>query len=96
MIRAGVDETCASLSRGTQGQLALLTRIAFGEMLLEQGGPVSLILDDPLVHSDDAGLDLMMEILSDVATRMQVILLTCRDRAFRHVAGNRIELVAGG
>lgn len=90
--RAGVDESCASLSRGTQEQLAVLTRIAFADMLLEQGKPVSLILDDPLVYSDDARLDTMIEILSEAATRMQVVLLTCRDRAFRHVAGNRIAL----
>jgi uncharacterized protein YhaN len=92
VIRAGADESCASLSRGTQEQLAVLTRIAFADMLLEQGKPVSLILDDPLVYSDDARLDTMIEILSEAATRMQVILLTCRDRAFRHIAGNRIAL----
>lgn len=92
VIRAGMEENCASLSRGTQEQLAVLTRIAFADMLLEQGKPVSLILDDPLVYSDDARLDTMIEILSDAATRMQVVLLTCRDRAFRHVAGNRIAL----
>lgn len=92
VIRAGMDESCASLSRGTQEQLAVLTRIAFADMLLEQGKPVSLILDDPLVYSDDARLDTMIEILSETATRMQVVLFTCRDRAFRHVAGNRIAL----
>ncbi|RQV59870.1 hypothetical protein DF018_30045 [Burkholderia cenocepacia] len=92
VIRAGVDENCANLSRGTQEQLAVLTRIAFADMLLEQGKPVSLILDDPLVYSDDARLDLMLEILGEAATRMQVILLTCRDRAFRHIEGNRINL----
>ncbi len=70
----------------------MLTRIAFADMLLEQGRPVSLILDDPLVYSDDARLDLMVEIISEAAERMQVILLTCRDRAFRHVPGNRISL----
>jgi uncharacterized protein YhaN len=53
---------------------------------------VSLILDDPLVYSDDARLDLMTEILTDAASRMQVILLTCRDRAFRHL-GNRVNLI---
>jgi DNA repair exonuclease SbcCD ATPase subunit len=90
VARAGVGEDCASLSRGTQEQLAVLTRIAFADMLLEQGKPVSLILDDPLVYSDDGRLDTMIEILSEVATRMQVILLTCRDRAFRHVPGNRL------
>lgn len=61
-------------------------------MLLEQGRPVSLILDDPLVYSDDARLDLMTEILLDASKRMQVILLTCRDRAFRHVEGTRLSL----
>lgn len=90
VVRAGVDESCEVLSQGTQEQLAILTRIAFADLLLEQGRPVSLILDDPLVYSDDGRLDTMLEILSDVATRMQVILLTCRDRAFRHVQGNRL------
>lgn len=61
-------------------------------MLLEQGRPVSLILDDPLVYSDDAPLDLMTEILLDASKRMQVILLTCRDRTFRHVEGTRWSL----
>ena len=61
-------------------------------MLLEQGTPVSLILDDPLVYSDDGRLDLMTEILEEASQRMQVILLTCRDRAFRHLSANRVQL----
>ena len=89
--RGGLSEGCGDLSRGTQEQLAVLTRLAFADMLLEQGAPVSLILDDPLVYSDDTRLDLMTEVLTEAATRMQVILLTCRDRAFRHL-GNRISL----
>lgn len=92
VTRGGLAEDCEHLSRGTQEQLAVLTRIAFADMLLEQGRPVSLILDDPLVYSDDGRLDAMIEILTEAATRMQVILLTCRDRAFRHVPGNRISL----
>jgi len=95
VIRGGVSEGCSDLSRGTQEQLAVLTRIAFADMLLEQGQPVSLILDDPLVYSDDARLDLMVEILSEAAERMQVILLTCRDRAFRHVPATRLSLTGG-
>lgn len=96
VVRGGVSEGCGDLSRGTQEQLAVLTRIAFADMLLEQGRPVSLILDDPLVYADDARLDLMVEILSEAAERMQVILLTCRDRAFRHVPGNRISMAGEG
>lgn len=92
VVRGGVREGCGDLSRGTQEQLAVLTRIAFADMLLEQGRPVSLILDDPLVYADDARLELMVEILSEAAERMQVILLTCRDRAFRHVTANRVSI----
>jgi len=94
IARGGLGENCGDLSRGTQEQLAVLTRLAFADMLLEQGVPVSLILDDPLVYSDDTRLDLMTEILMEAATRMQVILLTCRDRAFRHL-GNRLNLTNG-
>ncbi len=94
IARGGLGESCSDLSRGTQEQLAILTRLAFADMLLEQGVPVSLILDDPLVYSDDTRLDLITEILTEAATRMQVILLTCRDRAFRHL-GNRISLTGG-
>jgi hypothetical protein len=92
VVRAGVSEGCDNLSKGTQEQLAVLTRLAFADVLLEQGRPVSLILDDPLVYSDDGRLDLMTEILSEAAERMQVILLTCRERAFRHVDGHKIRL----
>jgi len=90
--RGGMDEACEQLSRGTQEQLAILTRLAFADMLLEEGRPVSLILDDPLVYADDTRLDAMIELIVEASQRMQVILLTCRERAFRHVPGNRIRL----
>lgn len=92
--RAGINEDCQDLSHGTQEQLAVLTRIAFADLLLAQGQPVSLILDDPFVYSDDARLDLMIDILDEVSQRMQVIVLTCRDRAFRHVPATRLTLKA--
>ncbi|WP_238542328.1 hypothetical protein [Sphingomonas sp. PAMC 26621] len=53
---------------------------------------MSLILDDPLVYSDDARLDAMTTLLGEASGRMQVILFTCRERAFRHLEGNRITL----
>jgi uncharacterized protein YhaN len=92
LARTGMEENCGDLSRGTQEQLAILTRLAFADMLLEDGAPISLILDDPLVYSDDARLETMTDILQEVSQRMQVILLTCRSKAFRHVDGNRITL----
>lgn len=92
VTRAGIDEACGDLSRGTQEQLAILTRLAFADLLLEDGAPISLILDDPLVYSDDARLETMTDILQVASQRMQVILLTCRSKAFRHVDANRIVI----
>lgn len=92
VTRAGILESCGDLSRGTQEQLAILTRLAFADLLLEDGAPISLVLDDPLVFSDDARLEIMTEILQKAAKRMQVILLTCRSKAFRHVDAHRITL----
>ena len=93
IVRGGISEGCGDLSRGTQEQLAVLTRLAFADLLLEKGEPVSLILDDPLVYSDDARLEIMTDMLTSAAERMQVILLTCRERAFRHLGGNRISIL---
>lgn len=92
VARAGIDELCGDLSKGTQEQLAILTRLAFADLLLEDGAPISLILDDPLVYSDDARLETMTDILQEASKRMQVILLTCRSKAFRHVDANRIVI----
>lgn len=92
LTRAGIEESSGDLSRGTQEQLAILTRLAFADLLLEDGAPISLILDDPLVYSDDARLETMTDILQEASKRMQVILLTCRSKAFRHVDANRIVL----
>ncbi|WP_066588434.1 AAA family ATPase [Sphingomonas pruni] len=92
VTRSGIDESCGDLSRGTQEQLAILTRLAFADLLLEDGAPISLILDDPLVYSDDVRLEVMTNMLQEASKRMQVILLTCRSHAFRHVEANRIAL----
>lgn len=92
VTRAGVDESCGDLSRGTQEQLAILTRLAFADLLLEDGAPISLILDDPFVYSDDVRLEVMTNMLLNASQRMQVILLTCRSHAFRHVEANRISI----
>lgn len=92
ITRRGINEASGALSRGTQEQLAVLTRLAFADLLLDRGAPVSLILDDPLVYSDDGRFEIMTDILIEAAERMQVILLTCRSKAFRHVAGLHISL----
>ena len=90
LIRGGREESAEHLSKGTQEQLAVLTRIAFADLLIEKGKPASLVLDDALVFADDDRFETMLEILSEAAQRMQVIVLSCRTSAYRSLDANRL------
>lgn len=68
----------AQMSYGTQEQLAIISRLAYADLLLKSGHPTLLILDDALVHSDVQRLAQMKRVLFDAATRHQVLLFTCR------------------
>jgi hypothetical protein len=92
LVRGGREEAAESLSKGTQEQLAVLTRIAFADLLIEKGKPASLVLDDALVFADDDRFETMMEILAEAAKRMQVIILSCRTSAYRTVDAKRIVI----
>ena len=91
----GREEPFRNLSAGTQEQIAVLVRLAFGEMLAEQGRPAMIVLDDALVFSDDARIDRMFDILSVASKRLQIVILTCREQLFESLGGHKPSLVAG-
>jgi len=66
-------------SFGTREQLALLTRLAYADLLREAGRPTLIILDDGLVHSDDQRLGQMKRILYEAASRHQILIFTCHE-----------------
>jgi energy-coupling factor transporter ATP-binding protein EcfA2 len=92
LTRSGREELADDLSKGTQEQLAVLTRLAFADLLLAKGKPASLVLDDALVFADDARFETMTEILAEAGQRMQVIVLSCHASAYRHVEATRLVL----
>lgn len=92
LTRGDRAESADDLSKGTQEQIAVLTRLAFADLLRERGKPASLVLDDTLVFSDDARFETMTEILAEAGKRMQVIVLTCRKSAFLHLEARRLSL----
>lgn len=92
LMRGGREEAAESLSKGTQEQIAVLTRLAFADLLIAKGKPACLLLDDALVFADDARFELMTDILADAARRMQITILSCRAAAYRHVDANRLAL----
>ncbi|MEQ1719000.1 MAG: hypothetical protein ABL907_23950, partial [Hyphomicrobium sp.] len=93
LTRAGEREDFATLSDGTREQLAVLVRMGFAQVFAARGTPVPLVLDDPLVYSDDQRLAAMCRALVGAGQQFQVIVLTCRETAFQQLAGQRLTLV---
>ena len=84
----GVTVPFDSLSAGAREQLSLLARIACADLV----GSVPLILDDVLGHSDRDRLDHVAVVLSQVADRTQIILLSHEPSRFPIAGIHRVEL----
>ena len=90
--RDGADEPFGELSHGTREQIAILARLALADILHESGRPAALVLDDALVFSDGDRIERMFDALADAATRIQVLVLTCRADVFSRLGGTRLFL----
>lgn len=85
-------EDIKDLSDGTREQIAVLVRLGFAELLHKRGAPAILVLDDALSFSDSQRLETLFDVLSDAATRLQIILLTCHAEQFTPLRGNMLSL----
>lgn len=90
--RGGFDEAFDDLSIGTREQLAVITRLAFADLLHERGQPVAVVMDDALVYADDQRFQSMKLILHRAAQRYQVLILTCRERDYLDLGAPIIRL----
>ena len=91
----GHEEGFERLSMGTQEQIAVLVRLAFAEMLVDQGALAAVILDDALVFSDDRRMQLMFDILAHAAKRVQILVFTCREQLFDGLGARQLQLRPG-
>lgn len=92
LIRNGQEETVDILSGGTQEQIALLVRLAFARLLSKDGRHAPVILDDALVFTDDDRIERMFDALHRQAGDLQIIVLSCRQRAFRDLGGRTLQI----
>lgn len=90
--RRGRAEPGDRLSAGTREQIAVLVRLAYGDILAASGRPIPLVLDDALVYSDDERLVKMLAILKKASHHHQVILLSCRTRVMAEAGFRPLEL----
>jgi hypothetical protein len=95
LVRNGREEEVGILSGGTQEQIALLVRLAFARLLARDGRHAPVILDDALVFTDDDRIEAMFDALHRMAGDLQIIVLSCRQRAFRDLGGTALRLNEG-
>jgi uncharacterized protein YhaN len=73
---AGVETAVTALSDGTRDQLYLSLRLATLERYAETCAPLPVVVDDILVHFDDDRARAALQVLGEVASRMQIILFS--------------------
>lgn len=95
LVRDGREEPLSILSGGTQEQIALLVRLAFARLLAARGHHAPIIFDDALVYTDDDRIEKMFNALHAQAAGQQIIVLSCRQRAFRDLGGMALTVCAG-
>ena len=81
--RGNVMEPYESLSVGAREQLSVIARIAFADLLAEQGITAPIILDDALVYSDDDRFRGAMQAIGEAGERHQILILTCHEARYR-------------
>ncbi|WP_431298461.1 AAA family ATPase [Tabrizicola sp. BL-A-41-H6] len=92
LVRDGLEEPLSILSGGTQEQIALLVRLAFARLLAARGHHAPIIFDDALVYTDDDRIEKMFDALHAQAADQQIIVLSCRQRAFRDLGGAALTM----
>ncbi|MCZ8158882.1 MAG: AAA family ATPase [Rhizobiaceae bacterium] len=92
ILRNGQEEDVDRLSGGMREQLSVLTRLAFARLLARDGRPAPVILDDALVYSDDDRIERMFDALHRQSRDQQIIVFSCRQRAFQKLGGNVLQM----
>lgn len=94
--RRSVEEEFDILSGGTREQISLMVRLAFARILAGRGSPAPVILDDAIVYTDDERIEQMFNALTSRARDLQIIVLSCRQRAFRSLGGELLQIEPAG
>ena len=92
IMRDGQEEEVQRLSGGMREQLSILTRLAFSRLLAREGNPAPVVLDDALVYSDDDRIERMFDALHRQARDQQILVFSCRQRAFQRLGGNLLRM----
>ena len=73
--------------------MAVLTRLAFADLLREKGQPAVVLLDDAMVYADDDRFKRMLHILRKASEKIQIVILTCHERRYEGAGAPFFRLV---
>jgi uncharacterized protein YhaN len=90
--RNGQVEPFESLSVGAREQVAVLTRLAFADLLRERGTIAPVVLDDALVNTDPNRFKRMVLAIRRAAKNLQIIILTCNEAQWLQEGATTIRL----
>jgi recombinational DNA repair ATPase RecF len=97
---AGVTQPIGlgELSQGTRDQLGLLVRLALASLLTQPDclGPMPVLLDDPLAHTDAKRRRATIEIIREVCRTAQVVVFTCRPEEYAGAGGSFVTMSPHG
>jgi uncharacterized protein YhaN len=93
--RDGRTRTIAQLNRSHAERVLLAVRLAYVDHYCDAREPLPIILDDVLVNFDPKRQELAVRTIMEVASRHQVVYLTCHPsaRAVFEAAGARFQHV---
>jgi len=83
------------ISVGAREQISVITRIAFTDLLGDEGFDAPIILDDALAYSDGRRFGDTLSAIASAAKRHQIILLTCHDERYVRLGARIIRLDSG-
>ncbi|MCQ9616349.1 hypothetical protein L1889_06250 [Paenalcaligenes niemegkensis] len=80
------------LSFGALEQIAVISRLAYADLLKEAGKPTLIVLDDVLSYSDEYRLARMKAAIYDASKRHQILLFTCNPHMWNDAGGQVINI----
>lgn len=72
----------------------MLVRLLLARKLARGGAPAPVIFDDAIVSTDDDRIERRFDALTRQARDLQIIVLSCSQRAFRDLRGQRLEIMS--
>lgn len=87
-------EKMVELENGaTREQIAVLTRLAFAQLMSKRGREMPVVLEEPFVQFDSSRMENMFRALRSVSRKSQCIVVTCHEKSFSTLGATKLKLV---